>query len=125
MAGKGNYMAFGDGKFLLNMLLGDGSYFTGCVLRLPESYIQDSAEMRRDHAKYRQALVDEHFTDWPDMLKGLLLNGEEVHPWPLYFLPPKSLSWDTVPGIALIGDAAHLTYVFPANAVVVLPRAPS
>ena len=102
-------MAFGDGKFLLNMLLGDGSYFTGCALRLPESYVKDNAALLQDANAYRNTLINEHFGDWPEMLKGLLTYGSGVHPWPLYYLPPETLSWETVPGIALIGDAAHLT----------------
>lgn len=102
-------MAFDDGKFVLDMLLGDGTYFTGCALRLPENHAKDNAELMKDPQAYRDMLVDEHFADWPDFLKGLLSHGEEVRPWPLYFIPPESLSWETVQGVALIGDAAHLT----------------
>ena len=91
------------------MRLSDGSYATGCALRLPESFSKENADLMQDPAGFRKMLAERYFGNWPELLKGLLTNGNEIRPWPLYFMPTGALAWATVPGVALVGDAAHLT----------------
>ena len=49
------------------------------------------------------------FGDWPQVHTDLIrLSDGAFRAWPLYTMP-ESLSWQTVPGVTLIGDAAHVT----------------
>ena len=110
LIGKGNYLAVGGGKQLAVQKLGDKSYSIGVGLRIPESWSTDDASLREHPSKLRRLLLDENFADWPQVHTDLIKHSEgEFRVWPLYAMPTKSLSWQTVPGVALIGDAAHLT----------------
>lgn len=37
--------------------------------------------------------------------------------WPLYYFPVEYLNWQTSPGVALVGDAAHVSTPFAGDAV--------
>lgn len=110
MAGGGNYGAFGDGKQLTVQKLGDGSYYICFGLRLSESWNSENAALLADPSALRQWMLQEYFVDSPQMHIDLIKHSEGFRPWPLYTMPTKSLSWQTVPGVTLIGDAAHVTY---------------
>lgn len=98
-------MAFGNGQQLSFQLLSDGSYHSGINLRLPEDW------SKANPLSVRQGLVQEYSIGWPDMLRNMLINSDDdFRAWPLYAMPTDSLSWRSVPGVVLIGDAAHVTY---------------
>ena len=110
LAGKGLYMALGDEKQLLVVKLGDGSYQIGVGLRVPESWSSENAALLKDHSALRQSLLRDDFADWPQAHADMIRHSDgDFRAWPLYSMPTKSLSWQTVPGVTLIGDAAHLT----------------
>ena len=109
LAGQGNYIAFGKGKQLVVLKLGDGSYYVGVGLRLPEDWSSENAAVREDPSRLRRSLVDDHFADWPRLHTDLVKHSDgDLYAWPLYAMPTESLSWRTVPGVTLVGDAAHL-----------------
>ena len=90
---------------------GDGSYTIYAGLRLPEGWSAgDSLPTHSSHL--RQSLLHNHFVGWAPVNTDLIKHSDgEIRPWPLYAMPPESLSWTTVPGVTLIGDAAHVRYV--------------
>lgn len=54
------------------------------------------------------AVVAEEFDGWAPELTALITNGEtDPVPRPIYALPVEH-SWNRVPGVTLLGDAAHL-----------------
>ncbi|GAB1744734.1 hypothetical protein NU219Hw_g2408t1 [Hortaea werneckii] len=107
LVGKGTYMALGGGKQLVAQRLGNGSYFVGVGLHLPEAL--DVKASLADPSAFRHELVSNDFKEFADQQKDLILHSEGAfHSWPLYELPMDSLQWDHVPGATLIGDAAHL-----------------
>lgn len=103
-------MAFGDEKQVTSQLLGDGSYYVFIGVRLREHWSTENATTLQDPVATRRALLQEHFAKWPEALKSLIQNSEGAfRAYPLYAMPIASLSWKSVPGLTLIGDAAHLT----------------
>lgn len=98
-------MSFGKLQFLV-MKLGNGSYHTGIGLPLPEDWSKEHP------IEVRHARVQEYTRDCPDVHRDILQNSDdEFRAWPLYSMPTESLSWESVPGVALIGDAAHVRFV--------------
>jgi len=110
LAGKGLYMALGGEKQFLIVKLGDGSYQIGVGLRFSESWSSENASLLKDPSALRQSLLRDGFADWPQVHTDMIRHSDgDFRAWPLYTMPKKSLSWQTVPGVTLIGDAAHLT----------------
>ncbi|RMY80170.1 hypothetical protein D0862_12851 [Hortaea werneckii] len=107
LVGNGTYMALGGGKQLVGQRLGNGSYFVGVGLHLPETW--DVHAKLADPSAFRRDLVSNDFKEYAEKHKDLILHTEGAfYSWPLYELPRDSLQWDHVPGATLIGDAAHL-----------------
>lgn len=110
LAGEGMYMALGDDKQLLVVKLGDGSYQVGVGLRLPQGWSSDNASLLKDPLTLRKWLAEGPFADWPKAHTDMIRHSDgDFLNWPLYAMPTEALSWQTVPGVALVGDAAHLT----------------
>ncbi|KKP05312.1 hypothetical protein THAR02_02578 [Trichoderma harzianum] len=58
------------------------------------------------------------FGTWGSPLKDIITNSEGAfRPWPLYHLPSEALSWASVPGVTVIGDAAHVSTPFVGEGV--------
>lgn len=103
-------MSLGEGKMLCCMKLGDGTYYSGVGLKLPETWSADNAALLKDAPALRTHLVEEYYASWPQLHTDLIRHSDgNFHSWPLYAMPTDSLCWKTVPGVALIGDAAHVT----------------
>ncbi|CZT19871.1 related to tetracycline resistance protein from transposon Tn4351/Tn4400 [Ramularia collo-cygni] len=112
LAGRGNYMAFGNCQQLSAMFLSDGSYHVGLGLRLPEDW-SDTHPLSA-----RRTMMQELCAGWPEMETNVIVNSDDdFRAWPLYAMPTESLSWESVPGVTLIGDAAHVTTPFEGEGV--------
>jgi len=90
------------------MRLGDRSYYSFAGISLPESWKSDNADLLKDPTKLKRELVAKHFADWPKATTDLMTNSDgDIYTWPLYGVPAGKVGWETVPGVTLIGDAAH------------------
>lgn len=101
-AKKGMYGGMGSGKQMIAQALGDGDYNVYIGLRLPEDWVRPA-----DDAVLRDSLLEEEFAEWHPELKDMLASCKAFHVWKLWSLRAEDMCWQTVPGIALIGDAAH------------------
>jgi 2-polyprenyl-6-methoxyphenol hydroxylase-like FAD-dependent oxidoreductase len=110
LAGDGNMMLLGNGEAIFIFRLFDGSYYVGVAIRVPEQWRKDNAALLDDPNKMRQELVT-RFADWPESQTNIIKYSDAgFHAWAQYSLAPEDISWKSVPGVTLIGDAAHLTY---------------
>lgn len=88
---------------------GDGSYRISFGLGVPEGFFRSSSVNLEDSTATRGLLL--HFyADWADEFKDLVRHSTDFRAWPLYSMLPEDMSWESVPGVTLAGDAAHLAY---------------
>ncbi|KAI1299490.1 hypothetical protein F5Y03DRAFT_366090 [Xylaria venustula] len=72
----------------------------------------DGADVDWTIAQVREKLVERHFGDWsPEIKRNLLSLTDSSVLRPLYMLPV-GLTWESRPGVTLVGDAAHLMTPF-------------
>ena len=101
-AGKGMYGGMGSGKQIIAQSLGDGCYNVYIGLRVPEGWVRPD-----DDTQLRDSLLEEEYSDWHPELRNVLANCKKFHSWKLWTLKAEDMAWETVPVVALIGDAAH------------------
>ncbi|KAI9704638.1 MAG: hypothetical protein M1820_005386 [Bogoriella megaspora] len=118
LVGQGNYLGIGGGKQIPAQKLGDGSYYIAVGLRLPEHWSSENSALLKNPEELRRLLLHDYFIDWPQVHTDLIKYSEgNFHDWPLYAMPTESLSWETTPGLTLVGDAAHVTTPFEGEGV--------
>ena len=104
--GGGMLFAMAPGKGIMAHREPHGVLHTYVGLRRPEDWI---AGIDFSNAATAVACVAEEFDGWAPELTALITDGETGPvPRPIYALPAEH-RWDRVPGVTLLGDAAHLT----------------
>jgi 2-polyprenyl-6-methoxyphenol hydroxylase-like FAD-dependent oxidoreductase len=103
--GPGIMFALSDNKALMGH--GGRHLHFGASLRVPQEWIAGSGVDWSDPVAAREALLKE-FADWSTELTDLIRDcDDEIIPRLIYALPI-GLSWERVPGVTLVGDAAHV-----------------
>ena len=107
--GSGTCMAVAPDKGILAHRNADGTLKTYVALNKPESWI---ASFDSREAKASLAGIAEEFQAWAPQLTALIVDSE-IDPLlrPSYALPVDH-RWKRVPGVTLLGDAAHLMSPF-------------
>ncbi|MFG2847166.1 FAD-dependent oxidoreductase [Kitasatospora sp. NPDC048296] len=109
VVGGGMLFALGDGRGFLAHRESDGSLHVYTTLKVPEIWLDTIDFTDTEAAK---AAVLEHFADWDDNLRALVAEADgALVPRPIRILPVGH-RWDRVPGVTLLGDAAHVMSPF-------------
>ncbi|MFD6423466.1 FAD-dependent oxidoreductase [Streptomyces sp. NPDC060198] len=109
LLGGGMFFGLSDEKALLGHRETDGSLHVYVALRTDESWLGTVDFTDTGAAK---AAVLEHFADWAPGLRGLIAEADgPLVPRHIHALPIGH-RWDRVPGVTLLGDAAHLMSPF-------------
>jgi 2-polyprenyl-6-methoxyphenol hydroxylase-like FAD-dependent oxidoreductase len=111
LLGSGMMFALSDGKGMLSHRDGAGGAGVYVALRVPEDWTSGCGVDWSDAVASRAVLLD-HFHDWSPELRDLLRRCDDsIVPRRIHALPPGH-SWPRVPGVTLLGDAAHLMSPF-------------
>jgi 2-polyprenyl-6-methoxyphenol hydroxylase-like FAD-dependent oxidoreductase len=103
--GGGALFALAPGKGIVAHREPDGALHTYAALNKPEDWI---AGIDFSDPATALACVTKEFDGWAPELTALITDGEtDPVPRPIYSLPVEH-RWDHVPGVTLLGDAAHL-----------------
>ncbi|KAF2152891.1 FAD/NAD(P)-binding domain-containing protein [Myriangium duriaei CBS 260.36] len=108
MIGQGTYTALTGGQALISQRLGTGEYMVYVGTMTAEDQWKKEKERIRSPG-FRQHLLDTYYKGWATKPTDLIRHSTgEFHSWPLYHLPYDCLPYKSVPGVTLVGDAAHL-----------------
>ncbi|KAJ5720450.1 monooxygenase [Penicillium malachiteum] len=108
MVGTGNYLALDEGSQIFLHYLGNRSYHLSVGIRMPDVWDAEARSLR-DPSAILQAMT-QNVTEWVQELTELIKSADRsFRPWPLYTLSKSSVTWEHMPGVTLLGDAAHLT----------------
>lgn len=111
LVGLGTLFALSDNKGMIGQRNGGGLIRVYAALRVPENWITTSGVDWTNAIPARNALL-EQFSDWSTHLRDLITNSDDaIIPRPIYALPIGH-AWARVPGVTLLGDAAHVMSPF-------------
>jgi 2-polyprenyl-6-methoxyphenol hydroxylase-like FAD-dependent oxidoreductase len=113
LVGAGKMFAVGDNRVLIAQRNGHDHIRGYAGLRLPESIAKEWITETPDRIRANLLQV---FAGWAPTLTGLIENGDFIAVRPLYALPI-GFTWQSKPGITLLGDAAHLMSPFSGEGV--------
>jgi 2-polyprenyl-6-methoxyphenol hydroxylase-like FAD-dependent oxidoreductase len=105
LVGPGIMFALSDNKALMGH--GGDRIHLGASLRVPQDWIASRGVDWTDAPAAREALLKE-FADWSAELTDLIRHCDDTIVPRLIYALPVGHSWERVPGVTLVGDAAHV-----------------
>lgn len=109
LVGPGVFFALSDNKALMGH--GGGDIHLGAALRVPLDWTTSQGVDWSDAPAARAALLAA-FADWSGELKDLIRSCDDTIIPRLIYALPVGHRWTRVPGVTLVGDAAHLMSPF-------------
>lgn len=115
--GQGNMTTISDGKAIFAGRTTEGRIRVYAVLSVPEYWsrqVEKEYDWSNPKGEARKKLIDKFFSDWSPELQNLISifsNDSGIWPRPIYYLPVDH-QWTHVPGVTIIGDAAHVMSPF-------------
>ncbi|WP_411129121.1 FAD-dependent oxidoreductase [Streptomyces sp. x-19] len=106
--GGGFFIALGHERGVLAHRESDGSLHVYTALKVDEGWL-DTVDFT-DQAAAKAAVLA-RFEGWDEGLRGLVADADTITPRRIHALPVGH-RWDRVPGVTLLGDAAHMMSPF-------------
>ncbi|WP_420082903.1 FAD-dependent oxidoreductase (plasmid) [Streptomyces sp. JL4002] len=106
--GGGFFIALGHERGVLAHRESDGSLHVYTALKIDEGWL-DTVDFT-DQAAAKAAVLA-RFEDWDESLRALVADADTITPRRIHALPVGH-RWDRVPGVTLLGDAAHVMSPF-------------
>ncbi|MGW7516961.1 FAD-dependent oxidoreductase [Streptomyces sp. NPDC054796] len=106
--GGGFFISLGDERGFLAHRETDGSLHVYAALKADEDWLDTIDFTDKETAK---TAVLAHFDGWDEGLRRLVCDADTITPRRIHALPVGH-RWDRVPGVTLLGDAAHLMSPF-------------
>ncbi len=107
--GAGTLLSIGSGKQIVTQRQGNGSYRSYFGLQVPENFFRDGTVDLQDVEATRRLLLSDFFADWSEEYKSFIRHATDLRAWQHYTLSTEDMGWKSVPGLTLVGDAAHLS----------------
>ena len=104
---------FDEGRALVCQQNGNDSIRVYAAVRQPETWLEDCGIDWKQQDLAQKTFTERYFGNCHDDLKRVIATeaSDGLIPRPLYMLPV-GLKWQPVPGLTLLGDAAHLMTPF-------------
>ncbi|KAE8152312.1 FAD/NAD(P)-binding domain-containing protein [Aspergillus avenaceus] len=117
--GRGNMMAIGHGRQIGVQQVADGSYQVHMGILAAEDLTKTTLNVSDTEGTRRQLLSSpNYYPGFAPELRDFIANAEgPFYAWRLYRMPVESMSWKRVPGVTLLGDAAHVSTPFAGEGV--------
>ncbi|WP_201452723.1 FAD-dependent oxidoreductase [Streptomyces sp. HM190] len=106
--GGGFFIALGHERGVLAHRESDGSLHVYTAVKIDEGWL-DTVDFT-DQAAAKAAVLA-RFEDWDESLRALVADADTITPRRIHALPVGH-RWDRVPGVTLLGDAAHVMSPF-------------
>lgn len=115
----GSMIVMGNGVHMFNSRQGDGHYRVDIGIHGPENFADSGlVDVSNWDALKKFLMQDEYFGGYAPEMKDIILKSDgPFRPWIMYYFPTDRLNWKSVPGVTLIGDAAHVTTPFVGDGV--------
>lgn len=111
LVGQGAVLALGGHKGFWAQRNGDQSVRVYFSMQVPAEWVKQSPFDYQKPETVRSQLLS-LYADWSPALIDLVRAADAwFQPWQLYSFPPEQ-SWETRPGVTVIGDAAHVMTPF-------------
>ncbi|MFE9424639.1 FAD-dependent oxidoreductase [Kitasatospora sp. NPDC006697] len=107
LVGNGSMLVKGAGRTLVAQRNSNGHIRAYVALRAPQDWQVAAGVDLGDQQAVRTHLL-EVFDDWDERLRYLLRNSDTGFTNRPLFVLPAPHTWEHVPGVTLLGDAAHL-----------------
>lgn len=110
--GEGSMFMFDEGRAILAQKNGGNGIRVYAGVRQPEDWVETCGIDWSQPDQARQEVIKQYFADCGDELKRAVLDAnDKLIPRKMWMLPV-GWRWTSVPGITLIGDAAHVMTPF-------------